>query len=58
MKTAAIPADGQWHELPEQPVSSIEAWGRGVEVEIKNGVGMVRVPVGVEARVEYGTPRR
>lgn len=61
MKTAHIPPDGNWHDLPEKPVRSIIAPTYGAEADIvADGTGRVRnyghAAVEVEYEVEHRCP--
>jgi hypothetical protein len=55
MKTATIPADSQWHDLPERPVRSIISPTLLTEIDLlPDGTGRVRVTQGDEpVEVEY-----
>jgi hypothetical protein len=55
MKSTHIPADGNWHELPEKPVKSIIAPTFNTEVDIlPDGTGRARVTRGdMAVKVEY-----
>jgi hypothetical protein len=55
MKTAIIPADGCWHELPDTPVRSIIAPTHNTATDIgQDGRGWVRVTAGDQpVEVEY-----